>query len=487
MKKHYQIAIDQSTSGTKVLLFKEGKLVDRLDKKHRQLYPKKGWVEHNPIEICQNVRTLIADILTKYDLITADIERLALTNQRETIVAWDKQTGKPLYNAIVWQCNRTKEICETLKEAGYEKRIKQLTGLKIDSYFSASKMMWLLENISAVRDAASRNQLAFGTMDAWLLFSLTDDSNYFTDRTNASRTLLYDIEKNDWSDELLELFGVKRAYLPEVKQSAGSFGSYQEIPIHSVMADSEAALYGQGCDTFGAVKATLGTGCSVMMQIGENRLPENDAILTTLAWDVAGVNQFALEGIIRSCGDTLVFLSEQLELFNDYHTACKRAFQLPCNEGVVLIPGQLGLGSPYWNTDIRAEILGLTREHTKWHIIRAGFTSIAFQIKAVIDQMELMIGQNIKRLQVDGGLTKQHELMQYLADVLKAEVAVSPAEELSAIGAIEIADNNLQNKRTIAKLYQPNITHTHALEDFQEWEKQVKSSILKLQKVRNFK
>lgn len=169
-------------------------------------------------------------------------------------------------------------------------------------------MMWLLENISAVRDAASRNQLAFGTMDAWLLFSLTDDSNYFTDRTNASRTLLYDIEKNDWSDELLELFGVKRAYLPEVKQSAGSFGSYQEIPIHSVMADSEAALYGQGCDTFGAVKATLGTGCSVMMQIGENRLPENDAILTTLAWDVAGVNQFALEGIIRSCGDTLVFI-----------------------------------------------------------------------------------------------------------------------------------------------------------------------------------
>lgn len=324
-------------------------------------------------------------------------------------------------------------------------------------------------------------------MDAWLLFSLTDDSNYFTDRTNASRTLLYDIEKNDWSDELLELFGVKRAYLPEVKQSAGSFGSYQEIPIHSVMADSEAALYGQGCDAFGAVKATLGTGCSVMMQIGENRLPENDAILTTLAWDVAGVNQFALEGIIRSCGDTLVFLSEQLELFNDYDTACKRAFQLPCNEGVVLIPGQLGLGSPYWNTDIRAEILGLTREHTKWHIIRAGFTSIAFQIKAVIDQMELMTGQNIKRLQVDGGLTKQHELMQYLADVLKAEVAVSPAEELSAIGAIEIADNKLQNKRTIAKLYQPNITHTHALEDFQEWEKQVKSSILKLQKVRNFK
>ncbi|AHI55534.1 Putative glycerol kinase [Listeria ivanovii subsp. ivanovii PAM 55] len=479
MKKHYQIAIDQSTSGTKVLLFKAGELVDRLDKKHQQLYPHKGWVEHNPIEICQNVRTLIANILAKHNLVAAEIERLALTNQRETIVAWDKQTGKPLYNAIVWQCNRTKKICETLKKDGCEKRIKQITGLKIDSYFSAPKMKWLLENISAVRDAVSRNQLAFGTMDAWVLFSLTDDSNYFTDRTNASRTLLYDIRKNDWSDELLELFGVARAHLPEVKQSVGDFGSYLGIPIHSVMADSEAALYGQGCNTFGGVKATLGTGCSVMMQIGENRLPENDAILTTLAWDNAGVNQFALEGIIRSCGDTLVFLSEHLELFKDYHTACKQAFQLPSNDGVVLIPGQLGLGAPYWNTNIQAEIIGLTREHTKWHIIRAGYTSIAFQIKAVIDQMELMTGQNIKRLQVDGGLTKQPELMQYLANVLNAEVAVSPVEELSAMGVIKIAEIKSQEERKLAKLYQPDITYTNALDDFQNWEKQVKSSILK--------
>ncbi|MBK1960675.1 glycerol kinase [Listeria ivanovii subsp. londoniensis] len=487
MKKHYQIAIDQSTSGTKVLLFKAGELVDRLDKKHQQLYPHKGWVEHNPIEICQNVRTLIADILAKHNIVAAEIERLALTNQRETIVAWDKQTGKPLYNAIVWQCNRTKKICETLKEAGCEKRIKKITGLKIDSYFSAPKMKWLLENISAVRDAAGRNQLAFGTMDAWVLFSLTDDSNYFTDRTNASRTLLYDIRKNDWSDELLELFGVARAHLPEVKQSVGDFGSYLGIPIRSVMADSEAALYGQGCYTFGGVKATLGTGCSVMMQIGERRLPENEAILTTLAWDNAGVNQFALEGIIRSCGDTLVFLSEQLELFKDYHTACKQAFQLPSNEGVVLIPGQLGLGAPYWNLDIQAEIIGLTREHTKWHIIRAGYTSIAFQIKAVIDQMELMTGQNIKRLQVDGGLTKQPELMQYLANVLNAEVAVSPVEELSAMGVIKIAEIKSREKRKLAKLYHPDITHKNALDDFRNWEKQVKNSILKLQKVRNFK
>ncbi|MBC1489305.1 glycerol kinase [Listeria sp. FSL L7-1485] len=487
MKKRYQIAIDQSTSGTKILLFRAGELIDRLDKKHQQLYPKKGWVEQNPEEISQNVRTLIADILAKHGLVAAEIERLALTNQRETIIAWDKETGKPLYNAIVWQCDRTKAICAALREAGHEKRIKQITGLKIDSYFSAPKMKWLLENVPAVKEANENNRLAFGTMDAWLLFSLTDERHFYTDRTNASRTLLYDIEKNDWSEELLELFGISRFHLPEVRQSVAAFGNYQGMAIQSVMADSEAALYGQGCKDFGTVKATLGTGCSVMMQTGNKRLPENDTILTTLAWDEAGVNKYALEGIIRSCGDTLVFLSEQLELFEDYRIACKRAFELPDSGGVVLIPGQLGLGAPFWNTDIQAEILGLTREHTKWHIIRAGFTSIAFQIKAVITQMELITGHKIKRLQVDGGLTKQLELMQYLADVINAEVCISPAEELSAIGVLQIAEKNQLEKSKIERIYQPGINQLQATDEFREWETQVKSSILKLQKVRNIK
>ncbi|WP_239257076.1 FGGY-family carbohydrate kinase [Listeria ilorinensis] len=483
MTRRYQIAIDQSTSGTKVLLFKEEQLVDRLDKKHRQYYPQKGWVEHDPEEISQNVRTLIAELLEKHSLEPQQIERLAITNQRETVVAWDKVTGKPLYKALVWQCNRTEAICETLRCGGHEARIKAITGLKIDPYFSAPKMKWLLENVAAVREAQETGRLAFGTMDAWLIFTLTQGENHLTDRTNACRTLLYDIDRNDWSEELLDLFGIRRAVLPEVQHSAADFGDYLGIPIQSVMADSEAALFGQGCQAFGEVKATLGTGCSVMMQVGTKRLPDDAAILSTIAWDEAGVNQYALEGIIRSCGDTLVFLAEQLELFDDYGAACKKAFQLPDSGGVVLIPAQLGLGAPYWTTDVQAEILGLTREHTKWSIIRAGFASIAFQIKAVIQEMEWLSGQKIKRLHVDGGLTKQDPLMQFLADVLGAEVSMCDAEELSAIGVILIASGKV-TKSTISKTYFPSENEEQALNEFKEWEASVKNSISKLRKAR---
>lgn len=433
----FHVIIDQSTSGTKLLLVTNSdslSIIDRLDRKHRQLYPKKGWVEHDPIEIIDNIYSLFNEMLAKHQLIHEEIKSISITNQRETIVAWNRVTGEPIHHSLVWQCNRGKDICQKLVADGKEELVKRKTGLRIDSYFSGSKIKWLAENSLMMNDLAKKQELAIGTMDAWIIWNLTQGQVFATEPSNACRTLLYDIHKNQWDEELTQLFEAPLSALPQVKRSRDNFGYYKGIPIVSVRADSQAALFGQNCVEIGDVKATLGTGCSVMMQVRGNDDFNNDEIMTTIGWCDEETTFYALEGIIRSCGDTLTWLSESLGLFNSFEEAENLAFGLPDNGGVYLVPAQLGLAAPFWLANATASFEGMSRSTTKAHLIRAGFESVVYQIKAVLDSMEQVADVTIDTLKVDGGLSKNKKLMQLLADVLMKKVEISEVEELSAMG-----------------------------------------------------
>lgn len=433
----FHVIIDQSTSGTKLLLVTDSdslSIIDRLDKKHRQFYPKKGWVEHDPIEIIDNIYSLFNEMLAKHQLIHEEIKSISITNQRETIVAWNRVTGEPIHHSMVWQCNRGKDICLELVADGKEELVKRKTGLRIDSYFSGSKIKWLAENSLMMNDLAKKQELAIGTMDAWIIWNLTQGQVFATEPSNACRTLLYDIHKNQWDEELTQLFEAPLSALPQVKRSRDNFGYYKGIPIVSVRADSQAALFGQNCVEVGDVKATLGTGCSVMMQVRENDNFNNDEIMTTIGWCDEKATFYALEGIIRSCGDTLTWLSDSLGLFDNFEEAEKLAFDLPDNGGVYLVPAQLGLAAPFWLVNATASFEGMSRSTTKANLIRAAFESVVYQIKAVLDSMERVANVTIDTLKVDGGLSKNKKLMQFLANVLMKKVEISEVEELSAMG-----------------------------------------------------
>ncbi|MGX6978105.1 FGGY-family carbohydrate kinase [Vagococcus elongatus] len=436
-----KLVIDQSTSGTKLLLVEisgDIRIIDRLDLPHKQIFPQQGWVEHDPKEIMSNVYLLLEQMLTKHTLLAADIESLSITNQRETIVCWDKLTGEPIYNAIVWQCNRSVSLCNQLIDAGLENLIQKKTGLKIDSYFSGSKVKWLMNSIPEMKKKVQQNRLAVGTMDSWLIWNLSNRQVFATEPSNASRTLFYNIYEMQWDQELCEIFDVPITCLPEVRNSSDNFGNYQGISVTGIMADSQSALYGQKCIHPGDTKATLGTGCSVMMQLGEDIKIQNDKVLTTIAWSEAGQTNYALEGIIRSFGDTLVWLRDSLGLIVDIEEAALEAFLQADSKGVYFIPAQLGLGAPFWQPEARARFVGMNRSTTKIDLIRASFDSMAFQIKAVIDEMELASGIKIAKIRVDGGATKNQELMQLLADLTQKSVVIGQAEELSALGVIRL-------------------------------------------------
>ncbi|WP_440897587.1 FGGY-family carbohydrate kinase [Amphibacillus sp. Q70] len=454
-KPNYRIVIDQSTSGTKLLLFiienKNPKIIKRLDRKHEQIYPQSGWVEHNPVEIIDNVESLFDELFKITRLTEKDIKSISITNQRETVVVWDKTTGNPVYNALVWQCNRSINICRNLSENGKEDMIQEKTGLKLDTYFSAPKLKWLFTEKEWIKSLVRKDALGIGTIDAWLIWHLTNQKVYATDASNASRTLLYNIHKQEWDEELCNCFETPIRALPEVKSSNSFFGEYRGIPIIGVIADSQAALYGQGSTNIGDIKATLGTGCSVMMQIGSKIHWGDRTILKTVGWKINQQVFYTLEGIIRSCTDTLNWLSNELNLFNTIEEGSNLAFSLSDNEGVYFVPGQLGLGAPFWKPDANANFVGLSRSHTKAHMIRAGFESIVYQIKAVIDVMERTSGIKISELNVDGGASKNSKLMQMLSDVLDKKVIISNVEEMSALGAlrlaVDITINNLEEKK----------------------------------------
>lgn len=447
MGKGYILALDQSTSGSKAMVVnKAGDIISRASKEHRQYYPNPGWVEHDPMEIYDNVRQILRQAVDNAEIQPEDIDVLSITNQRETVLIWDKTDGKPVYNAIVWQCRRTADICSQLKQKGMEQSVIEKTGLVLDPYFSATKVKWILDNVKGAMDKAREGQLLMGTIDCWLIWKLTKGKAHLTDYTNASRTMLFNIKTLVWDDDLLRMFDVPHCMLPGIKSSNEVFGYTEQeelfhvsLPISGVIGDSQGALFGQACFEPGMVKVTYGTGSSILMHIGEKYIEPRKGLVTSLAWGVDGRVEYALEGIVHCTGDALKWCKDNLGLFDDFSCVEDMISSLSSNEGVYLVPAFVGLGIPYWDSNARAAIIGMSRSAGKEHIVRAAVESAAYQIKDAVDLMSLESGITPKEIRVDGGPTRNRFLMQFQADLVGIPVVCTKAAELSAMGAVYLA------------------------------------------------
>lgn len=447
MEEKYILAIDQGTSATKGILFDfQAKIKHRYNAVHKQYYPKPGWVEHDSEEIFVKTLEAIDGVLQGAKVSGEQIQVLSITNQRETVLVWDKYTGKPIYNAVVWQCQRATDICDKLIEQGYAETVREKTGLVLSPYFSAAKIKWILDNVEGARKRAEKGELLFGTIDTWLLWKMTDGQIHATDYTNACRTQLFNIFELKWDDELLEIFTIPKTMVPEVKYSDEIFGYTsakgifdKEIPITGVVGDSHGALFGQNCFEKGMAKTTYGTGSSIMLNIGEKPIVSKKGIVTSIAWGISGDIRYVFEGNVNCTGSTIKWLVEDLELISSSKVAGKIAASTEDSEGVYLVPAFVGLGAPYWDGDARALICGITRSTKKAHIVRAAEESIAYQIKDVIDLMIEETGIKLKELRVDGGPTRDNFLMQFQADMLNVPVVRNDMEELSALGSAYIA------------------------------------------------
>ncbi len=438
------LAIDQSTSATKALLFSaEGRLVDQASISHRQHYPRSGWVEHDAEEIYNNMLKVVTVLLQRCPDQWNNLLALSITNQRETFVLFDRETGRPLYNAIVWQCRRGDAICRRLVEAGSEARVHELTGLKIDTYFPASKLRWLLDERPDLCARLAEGSALFGTMDTYLIYRLTGGKVYASDHTNASRTLLYDIGALGWSQELCELFGVKLGSLPDVHESSGWFGDTdlngllnRRIPICGVMGDSQAALFAQRCFTPGSVKVTFGTGSSLLLNIGHEKQLSGRGTVTALAWVWQGRPTYAYEGIINFTGATIAWLRDQMQLIANPEETETLARSVSGCDGVYFIPAFVGLSAPYWRSDARAAILGMAPSTTRAHIVRAALESIGYIVTDVLKAMSADSGVNLNMLHADGGAVRNTFLMQFVTDMNQLTVRAAQTPELSALGAV---------------------------------------------------
>lgn len=440
--KRKVIAIDQSTSATKAMLFVDNKLVNRANVEHHQHYPQAGWVEHDAEEIYDNVIKAIRVLMTGVD--TADASwSLAITNQRETVVVWNRLTGKPVHNAVVWQCQRGADLCRALKEAGHEPTVRAKSGLMIDPYFSATGVKWILDNVEGAAEMAARGELLMGTIESWLIWKLTGGKSHTSDYTNASRTLLFNIHTLDWDPELLEIFGIPASMLPKALPSDAVFGSTtidglfeQPIPIAGAIGDSHGALVGQMCFSRGTGKATYGTGSSVMVNIGEEALTPPDGLCTSIGFAALGKVFYAFEGNIHCTGATIKWLVDKLHLINSPAEIEQIALSVPDNGGVYFVPAFAGLGAPWWNSQAKAAIVGMTLSSGKGQVCRAALEAIAFQIKDLIDTMTSGADMHLAELRVDGGPTKNNYLMQFQANMLGVNVNRAPLEEASAFGAV---------------------------------------------------
>ena len=439
----YMLTIDQSTSATKAILYDTaGTAIQKASLDHEQKYPQPGWVEHDAEEIWQNTLATAELAIEESGCSPRDLLCLSITNQRETIVVFEKKTGRPLHNAIVWQCRRGDPLCAELLEAGEGERVRNLTGLKIDTYFSASKVAWLVRNKPAIREKLEREEALIGTMDAYLIYRLTRGATFATDHTNASRTLLYDIERLRWDDGLCTLFEVPPAALPEVRASSARYGETtlegllpSSLPLCGVMGDSQAALFAQRCYAPGMAKATFGTGTSILLTIGtELRLTESGAV-STLAWVHNDRPTYSFEGLINYSGATIAWLKNQLELIGDPAQSEALATSVEDNGGVYLVPAFAGLSAPYWNSTARAAILGMTAHSTRRHVVRAALESIAYQLRDALDMMQRDAGIQLRSIHADGGATRNRFLMQFTADMLGLEVKAADTADLSPLGA----------------------------------------------------
>lgn len=443
----YILVVDQSTSASKVILFsRKGDLIDRVTIPHKQYYPGPGFVEHDAEEIFANVLKGIDEVTQNTGISIDELAAISITNQRETALVWDKNTGVPVARAAVWQCQRGEEYCRLLKEKGHEKKIKEKTGLIIDPYFSASKLHWIMKNIDGLSQKAENGGLLWGTMDCWLLWKLTAGRVHATDHSNACRTMLYNVRRLEWDSELLEVFSVHPSMFPEVKFSDTVFGHTDpsltggvSIPVAGLLGDSHAALFGQHCLQPGMVKATYGTGSSVMMNIGRSYREAPQGLVTSIGFSRGGAVDYVFEGNIHSTGDTIKWLRDGLGMISDPDECETLALSVKSNNGVYLVPAFVGLGAPYWDNSARASITGMGRDANRAHIARAALESIAYQIRDLIDLMEKESGILPSDLKVDGGPTRNNFLMQFQSDILGRRLERGAIEEISALGSFFMA------------------------------------------------
>ncbi len=444
---HYILSIDQGTTSTRAIIFDEcAQRVALAQYEITQAYPQNAWVEHNPAEIWQSTLNCIDDVLAKANLNLHDVNAIGIANQRETTIVWDRQSGETIYPAIVWQDRRTSQYCEHLKEdATINQIIQQKTGLLLDPYFSATKVSWILDNVPKARERAERGELAFGTVDSFLLWRLTDGAVHATEATNASRTMLYNIHTGCWDDDLLKLFGIPRSILPEVKDTAGIFGYTHpkvlgaEVIISGVAGDQQAAAVGQACFQPGMIKATYGTGCFMLLNTGEDAVVSQHRLLTTIAYQLNGAPTYALEGSIFVAGAALTWLRDTLRFFDQHTQTHDIASSVDDNAGVYLVPAFTGLGAPYWDPDARGALLGLTRDTQIEHIVRAALEAVCYQSRDLLEAMEKDSRLQFTTLKVDGGMTANDWVLQFLADMVNMKVERPTCIESSALGAAFLA------------------------------------------------
>jgi len=442
----YILSFDAGTTSSRAIVFDhKGEIRSVAQKEFTQIFPQSGWVEHDPHEIWSSQAAVAAEAITKIGINGTNIAAIGITNQRETTIVWDRSTGEPVYNAIVWQDRRTSEYCDSLKDEGLLPYIKDKTGLIIDAYFSATKVKWILDNVKGAREKAEKGELAFGTVDTWIIWQLTRGEEHVTDVTNASRTMLYNIHDLDWDDDLLKLFGIPKSMLPRVASSSEIYGHTKttifasKVPIAGIAGDQQAALFGQMCIERGMVKNTYGTGCFILMNTGEEPVSSKNNLVTTIAWQINGKTQYALEGSIFVGGAIVQWLRDGLNIIKSSAEIEDLAMQVPDSGDVYFVPALTGLGAPYWDQYARGTIVGISRGTTASHIARAALEGIAYQTMDVINAMILDAGVGLKELRVDGGAAKNNLLMQFQANVLGQTVIRPQTTETTALGAAYLA------------------------------------------------
>jgi glycerol kinase len=490
----YILSLDQGTTSSRAILFNEnGEIVHTSQKEFTQHFPKPGWVEHNANEIWGSILSVIATVLSESNVKPEQVEGIGITNQRETTVVWDKETGTPIYHAIVWQSRQTSDICEQLKANGHNDTFRDKTGLLIDAYFSGTKVKWILDHVEGAREKAENGQLLFGTIDTWLIWKMSGGKAHVTDYSNASRTLMYNIHDLEWDQELLDILGVPRAMLPEVRPSSEVYAKTvphhffgQEIPIAGAAGDQQAALFGQACFEKGMGKNTYGTGCFMLMNTGDKAVKSNNGMLTTLAWGIDGKVEYALEGSIFVAGSAIQWLRDGLRMLKDAKDSQRYAEKVESTDGVYVVPAFVGLGTPYWDSDVRGAVFGLTRGTSKEHFVRATLESLAYQTKDVLTAMEADSGIALKKLRVDGGVVKNDFLMQFQSDLLNVTVERPVINETTALGAAYLAGlavgywkdrEEISKQWNKDKEFAPKMSEEDQEELYGGWKKAVKAAM----------
>ncbi len=442
--KKYVIALDQGTTSCRAILFThDGSIAGVAQEEFAQIYPKPGWVEHDALEILETQQRVMTKVMKDTRAVAGEVAAIGITNQRETAVVWDKRTGKPIYNAIVWQSRQTANICKKLEEDGFEPYIQENTGLLLDAYFSATKIKWILDHVEGAKELAETGNLLMGTMDTWLIWNMTEEKSHVTEYSNASRTMLFNIKTLNWDSMILDTLGIPLSMLPEVKESSCVYGHMvmdgQWIPISGAAGDQQAALFGQACFEKGMVKNTYGTGCFLLMNTGEQRIPSRKGLVTTIAWGIDGHIEYALEGSVFVAGAAIQWLRDEVHLLESASESEHYATQIDSSEGVYVVPAFTGLGAPYWDMYARGAIMGLTRGTGRNHIIRATLESLAYQTRDVLEVMQEESGIEMSSLKVDGGACANNFLMQFQSDIIQVPVDRPEVIETTALGAAYLA------------------------------------------------